>query len=116
VATGAVEVPLYLGSYCIGERSGPCLELLPPSVESLPPVHVRPGDVLTFRIGFAPKGVTLLVLRANGDVAAQATLAPAQSTTWRVPDDFTAPQPGLLATLTAFGAIESATYYARLVT
>jgi len=118
VVSGPLEVPLYLASYCVGSErlSGPCVDLRPPTMGSLPAVRVHPRDVLTFHLGFAPQRVELRVVRPGGEVAYGASLAPSRTTSWQVPDGLTAPPPGVLLLLDASTNILNATYYARLTT
>jgi hypothetical protein len=104
------EVALQLGSYC---WSAPgvriCADGPAPAVESLAPLDVEAGDVVTFRLGFDP--TEAVVLLGGSTVPLESSRTP----TWRVPDGFAPPAPGALAGLAVRGPDGSAIYYARLM-
>lgn len=111
-----LRVPLLLASYCLGDHvTQPCLEPSRPPIESLEGVKVRGGDELAFDFKFAASDVELVVMKPTGEVVNQAFLPGGQSTTWRVPDGFAAPAPGVLVQLTISSELQYAVYFGRLV-
>jgi hypothetical protein len=113
--TPSGTVTLAQGSYCWSSgRHRICVDVIPPSArEDIPPVAVRAGDRITFRLGFDPKEVwvTLVAPESRPPVA----LAAQRVLQWNVPEGWEAGSGKTFVSLFARGALGDTSYLARLV-
>lgn len=115
-AAGSFRLALGSGCWNRGDR-GVCWDAPPPSPtrSDIPEVPVRPGELLTFRLGFTPLSVDVVLERDAWQERYE--LLPTRSPDWRTPIDLSGPTYFILTTRSApdLAGSGGVSYFGRLV-